>query len=71
VGGEWSDVEDIWWGRLDFESWARRPYAWLRLSEEHDMGAALGYHINDYISIELNYDSRYEDEVNVRALLNL
>jgi hypothetical protein len=71
VGGEWSDMDDIWWGRLDFDSWARRPYAWLRYSEEHDVGAALGYHINDYISIELNYDSRYEDEVNVRALLNL
>jgi hypothetical protein len=71
VGGEWSDMENLWWSRLDFESWARRPYAWLRISEKHDMGAALGYHINDYISIELNYDSRYEDKVNVRALLNL
>jgi hypothetical protein len=71
MGGEWSDMDDQWWGRVDFESWARRPYAWLRYSEAHEMGAALGYHINDYISIELNYDSRYEDEVNVRALLNL
>jgi hypothetical protein len=71
VGGEWSDMDDIWWGRLDFESWARRPYAWLRYSEDHDVGAALGYHINEHISIELNYDSRYEDEFNVRALLNL
>jgi hypothetical protein len=71
AGGEWSTVDDIWWGRLDFESWARRPYAWVRYSEDHDMGVALGYHINDYISVELNYDSRYEDEVNVRALLNL
>jgi hypothetical protein len=71
VGGEWSDMENLWWSRLDFESWARRPYAWLRFSEEHDVGAALGYHINDYISIELNYDSRYEDEINMRALLNL
>ena len=71
VGGEWSDIDDIWWGRLDFESWARRPYAWMRYSEEHDVSAALGYHISDHVSIEVNYDSRYEDEINVRALLNL
>ncbi|MDR3165155.1 MAG: hypothetical protein LBU13_06220 [Synergistaceae bacterium] len=71
IGGEWSDMDSIWWGRLDFESWARRPYAWLRYSEKNDVIAALGYHINDHISIEFNYDSRYEDEVNVRALLNL
>jgi hypothetical protein len=71
IGGEWSDMDDTWWGRFDFESWARRPYAWLRFSEERDINAAIGYHINDYISIELHYDSRYEDELNVRALLNL
>jgi hypothetical protein len=71
VGGEWSNMDSMWWGRLDFESWARRPYAWLRYSEEDDVVAAFGYHINDHISIELNYDSRYEDEFNVRALLNL
>jgi hypothetical protein len=71
IGGEWSDIDDIWWGRLDFESWVRRPYAWLRYSEEQDVSTALGYHINDHFSIELNYDSRNEDEINVRALLNL
>jgi hypothetical protein len=43
----------------------------MRYSEEHDVSAALGYHISDHVSIEVNYDSRYEDEVNVRALLNL
>jgi hypothetical protein len=71
IGGEWSDLDDIWWGRLEMESWARRPYIWLRYSEEKDLNAAIGYHINDHISIELHYDSRYEDEWNARALLNL
>ena len=71
IGGEWSNMDDIWWGRLDFESWARRPYAWLRYSENNDISAALGYHINDYISIEVHYDSRFEDAWNIRALLNL
>ena len=71
IGGEWSDMGDTWWGRLDFESWARRPYAWLRYSEDNDVGAALGYHINDYISVEVLYDSRFEDTWNVRAVLNL
>jgi hypothetical protein len=71
LGAEWSDMKDIWWGRLDIESRARRPYAWLRFSEDEDVNAALGYHINEHISIELHYDSRYDDEWNVRTLLNL
>jgi hypothetical protein len=71
LGTEWSDMNDVWWGRLDIESWARQPYAWLRFSEDEDVNAALGYHINEFISIELHYDSRYEDEWNVRTLLNL
>jgi hypothetical protein len=71
LGTEWSNMNDVWWGRLDIESWARRPYAWLRFSEDEDVNAALGYHINEYLSIELHYDSRYEDEWNVRTLLNL
>ncbi|MDR3280406.1 MAG: hypothetical protein LBT23_07825 [Synergistaceae bacterium] len=71
VGGEWSDMDDIWWARVAVESWARRPYVWLRYSEEDDVNAALGYRFNDYISIELHYDSRFDDEWNVRALLNL
>ena len=71
LGTEWSGMNDMWWGRLDIESWARRPYAWLRFSEDEDVNAALGYHINDFLSIELHYDSRYEDEWNVRTLLNL
>jgi len=71
IGGEWSNFDDIWWGRLDFESWARRPYAWVRYSEESDVSAALGYHISDYISIEIHYDSRFDDAWNVRAVLSL
>ncbi|MDR1509639.1 MAG: TonB-dependent receptor [Synergistaceae bacterium] len=71
LGAEWSDINDIWWGRLDIESWARRPYVWLRFSEYEDVNAALGYHINEHISIELHYDSRYDDEWNVRTLFNL
>jgi hypothetical protein len=73
LGGEWSDSEtgELVWARITLESWARKPYAWLRYSEEDDINAALGYRINDHTSIELHYDSRYDDQWNVRALLNL
>jgi hypothetical protein len=71
VGGEWSSDGDIWWARVSLESWAKRPYAWLRMSEEEDINAAIGYHFSDYLSIELNYDSRFDDYWNVRALMNL
>jgi hypothetical protein len=71
IGGEWSDMGDVWWARIALESWARRPYAWLRYSDEDDVNAALGYRFNDNISIEIHYDSRFDDPWNVRALLNL
>ena len=71
IGGEWSGTDDIWWARLDFESWARLPYAWLRYSEDDDISAALGYHISDNVSIEVHYDSRFEDMWNLRAVLSL
>ena len=71
IGGEWTDMGDIWWARLDYESWAQRPYAWLRYSEKDDVSAAIGYNINDYLSIEVHYDSRFDDKWNLRTLLSL
>jgi hypothetical protein len=70
-GGEWSSVENIWWGRIGLDSRIGRPYAWLRLSERDDVNSAVGFRLNDYLSIELHYDSRYDDPWNVRALINL
>ncbi|MDR1651977.1 MAG: TonB-dependent receptor [Synergistaceae bacterium] len=71
LGAEWSDAGDVWWGRIAMEPWSRRPYVWLRFSEDEDVNAALGYRFNDYLSLEFHYDTRFDDEWNLRALLNL
>jgi hypothetical protein len=72
VGAEWSSDGDVWWAQAMYEPRRlRRPYAWARYSEDDDTNAALGLRINDYLSIELHYDSRDEDPWNVRALVNL
>jgi hypothetical protein len=69
-GGEWSDNDDIWWLRASVESRPRSPYMWLRYSQDGDTNGAIGYRLNDYLSLELNYDSRDSDSWNVRALVN-
>jgi hypothetical protein len=71
LGAEWSNLDDLWWGRAGMDAWAGRPYAWLRYSEQDDINAALGVRVNNFLSIELHYDSRYSDPWNVRALVNL
>jgi hypothetical protein len=71
IGGEWSSADDLWWVRLAFDSRIHRPYAWLRFSEDSDTNGAVGLRINDFLSIELHYDSRDGDPWNVRALVNL
>jgi hypothetical protein len=71
LGGEWSDSRDTWWARASFDSRQRSPYGWVRYSEGGDANAAVGYRINDFISVEVHYDSRDDSPWNVRALINL
>jgi hypothetical protein len=71
IGGEWSDFDKAWWMRASIDSKQRRPYAWIRCSEYGDTDGAVGYRMNDFISIEVHYDSRNSDPWNVRALVNL
>ena len=71
LGGEWSDTRDTWWARASFDSRQRSPYGWVRYSEDGDANAAVGYRINDFISVEVHYDSRDDSPWNVRALINL
>jgi hypothetical protein len=71
LGGEWSDADSVWWVRASLDSRQRSPYGWIRYSEDGDANGAVGYRINDFISLELHYDSRNEDTWNVRALVNL
>jgi hypothetical protein len=71
LGGEWSDTGDTLWVRASFDSRQRSPYGWVRYSGDGDANAAVGYRINDFISVELHYDSRDSAPWNVRALVNL
>ncbi|MDR1019263.1 MAG: hypothetical protein LBL73_00765 [Synergistaceae bacterium] len=71
LGGEWSGDGDTWWVRASFDSRQRSPYGWVRYSDGGDANAAVGYRINDFISVEVHYDSRDSAPWNVRALVNL
>ncbi|MDR3354484.1 MAG: hypothetical protein LBO21_05555, partial [Synergistaceae bacterium] len=70
-GGEWSDLDDAWWIKASVEARPRKPYAWIRYSLDGHTNGALGYKFNDFMSIELNYDSRYSESWYVRGLVNL
>lgn len=71
LGGEWTHPDHLWWLRAAFDARPKEPYAWIRLSEEGDTNGALGLRINDIFSIEIHYDSRDDDSLNIRALVNL
>lgn len=72
IGGEWSSDEGMWWGRASYVPPSMRtPYVWARVSERGDANAALGLRITEYLSIEVHYDTRYEDQWNVRAVVNM
>jgi hypothetical protein len=71
LGVEWVHPEDALWGRFMAGGRIRRPYIWLRLSEEGEANAAGGYRLNEHISLELHYDERDEDPWSVRAVGNL
>jgi hypothetical protein len=70
-GGEWSDLDDSWWLKASIEAKPRKPYAWIRYSLDGETNGSVGYRFNDFISIELNYDSRFSDSWYVRGLVNL
>lgn len=71
LGAERVFPDDKWWGRISFEAGPRNTYAWWRLSEDEDHNFGLGYRLNEFISLELHYDGRDEDEWSIRALGNL
>lgn len=72
IGGEWSSSDDLWWLRARYDQGRRfRPYAWLRASEGGDLNAAVGLRLTDHLSIEILYDSRFGDQWNARALVNM
>jgi hypothetical protein len=67
---EWPEQEPwyrVWWDSQKL----RRPYAWWRYSSEYGHNAALGYRIDEHISVEIHYDGRYKDKVGLRGILQL
>lgn len=71
VGGEWSTDDEMWWGRLTIDPRLHKPYAWLRLREDGEVNAALGWKATEYISFEVHYDSRDSGEWSLRMLGNM
>jgi hypothetical protein len=67
---EWPE-QDLWYRAWWDPGGIRRPYAWWRYSDKGGHNAALGYRINEHISIEIHYDSRYDEKVGIRGILLL
>ena len=67
---EWPEQEvwyRMWWDAQRLQ----RPYAWWRYSPELGHNAAIGYRINEHISVEIHYDGRYDDKIGLRGILLL
>jgi hypothetical protein len=67
---EWPEQElwyRAWWDSRKL----RRPYVWWRYSSVYGHNAALGYRLNEHISIEIHYDARYRDKLGLRGILLL
>lgn len=72
LGAEWSSMDDLWWARMVIRSpHVHRPYVWARISEKGDKNAGAGVRVTGYLSLELVYDSRDQDNWNIRAVINL
>jgi hypothetical protein len=67
---EWPEQE-IWYRAGWDPGGIRRPYAWWRYNGERGHNAALGYRIDEHISIEIHYDGRYDEKVGIRGILLL
>lgn len=70
VEGQWPDnllFARIYWGSTR----AKRPYAWWRWNHELGHEGALGYKIDEHISIEIYYDGTKSDKVGLRGQWSL
>ncbi|MDR2137071.1 MAG: hypothetical protein LBO68_02165 [Synergistaceae bacterium] len=67
---EWPE-QDVWYRAGWDPGGIRRPYAQWRYSDKHGHNAALGYRIDEHISIEIHYDGRYDEKVGIRGILLL
>ena len=85
IGGRFEPVSDFWAGiemqwpenkyflRFQYSPVkVKRPYALWRWSPELEVHeAALGYRIDEHVSIELYYDSTGEDKLGIRGMWHL
>jgi len=71
LGGEYSTDDEMWWARVGVTPRLHKPYAWLRLREDSEVNAAVGWKATEFISFEVHYDSRDEDSWSLRILGNL
>ncbi len=49
----------------------KQPYFWVRFSENSEKNMGVGYRLNEFLSIELHYDERDDDQWSIRAVGNL
>ncbi|GHS89824.1 hypothetical protein AGMMS49957_13880 [Synergistales bacterium] len=67
---EWPDG-DIWYRVWLDTNRMKRPYLWWRWKAGQDHNAALGYRLNERISVEIHYDSRYKNKIGLKGILSL
>ncbi len=71
LGAEYVAPDNRLWYRLWLKGNKKGPYLWWRYSEDQDSHGAIGYRINQTISLELHYDDRYDDRWSIRAIGDL
>ncbi|MDR1376118.1 MAG: hypothetical protein LBJ22_01290, partial [Synergistaceae bacterium] len=72
VGVEFEWPEEEAWYRAWWDSErVRRFYAWWRYNAQYGHNAAIGYRINEHISVEVHYDGRYDEKIGLRGILLL
>ena len=63
--GDWA--ARVWWGGIR----PQRPYLWWRWGPDLGHEGALGYRVDEHVSIELYYDGTGEDKLGLRGLWSL
>jgi hypothetical protein len=67
---EWPE-EEMWYRAWWDSERVRRFYAWWRYNVEYGHNAAIGYRINEHVSVEVHYDGRYDEKIGLRGVLLL
>ncbi|PIE55069.1 MAG: hypothetical protein CSA35_02995 [Dethiosulfovibrio peptidovorans] len=72
IGAEyaWGDRSSLWY-RLWLTGHRKGPYLWWRHSQDRENQGSLGYRINETVSLELQYDDRFDDRWSLRAVGDL